>query len=166
MRDLVVDLLAEQPASRLREIDVQLDEQIVQAEEQVDALRAQSRFVKRALAEKGGGASQLPPDARPSGDRMREGPLRKPGDLRMAITQVIRAEPDRVWLPSLVRDRLAARGIEASSETIRATLRRMGESGELVRPKDSNGWLLAASQAAFANGTQAPTPKSSWALGG
>jgi hypothetical protein len=62
------------------------------------------------------------------------------GPLRYQIRQVLLAEPERPqWLPKEVHDELVVRGnAKVTLDNVRVTMRRMGESGELVRLDDDN----------------------------
>jgi hypothetical protein len=62
------------------------------------------------------------------------------GPLRYQIRQVLLAEPERPqWLPKEVHDELVIRGnAKVTLDNVRVTMRRMGESGELVRLDDDN----------------------------
>jgi hypothetical protein len=62
------------------------------------------------------------------------------GPLRYQIRQVLLAEPERPqWLPKEVHDELVIRGNDkVTLDNVRVTMRRMGESGELVRLDDDN----------------------------
>ncbi len=130
----VIELLAKQSTSRLRDMDKQIGEQI-------EDLRVQHDWVLRALAEKGVSATPAPAPSVSNGNGER--PKRKRSNKRQAITQVLLTDPGRVWLPSEVRDALLAQGVDSTAAAVRVTLRRMGDDGELERPSDGNGWKLA-----------------------
>jgi hypothetical protein len=142
MLDPVVTLLAKQSAKSLREMDDAITGQI-------DDLATQRAWIRRALAEKGigpeGDAETDKPSAPTNGNGARPG--RKRGDKRHAITELMQTDAGRVWLPSEIREGLAARGMDVTVAAVRVTMRRMGDDGELVRPDDGNGWLLATTGA-------------------
>lgn len=147
----IVDLLAKQSRSRLKEMELQIQEQI-------EGLQAQGRLIKRALAEQDQGAAKDRSE-RPSPETMR----RRRGPLREAITEIVRGDVTRIWLPSDVRAALAERGVNADLEAVRVSLRRMGEAGELARPSDGgNGWRVVVQT----NGPTTPPTQSSWEPGG
>lgn len=129
--DPVVELLAQTSATRLRDMDTKLSGQIAD-------LQVQQRWVRRALEQKG--AAPLTTDASSNGTGARA--KRKRSNKREAIMKVLGADPNRVWLPSEVKEGLLAVGIDSSVEAVRVTLRRMGDAGELTRPPDGNGWQL------------------------
>lgn len=132
--DPVIDLLAKQSAARLRDMDATVSKKI-------GDLLVQQAWVRRALEAKG---VAVPPREAPSnGNGARA--KRKRSNKRNAIMNILVSDPDRVWLPSEVRERLLAEGIDSSVEAVRVTLRRMGEDDELERPPDGNGWKLSDS---------------------
>lgn len=139
MLDPVVALLAKQSAKSLREMDEAIAGQI-------EDLATQRAWIRRALAEKGvdlttDTAESGKLSARVNGNGAKPG--RKRGDKRQAISQLMHSDPERVWMPSEIREGLAAQGIDVTVAAVRVTMRRMGDDGELVRPDDGNGWLLA-----------------------
>jgi len=140
MEDPLVSLLARQSAKSLREMDESIGGQL-------EDLTTQRTWVRRALAAKGvelePEAARAAPSATSNGNGKRPG--RKRGSKRGAILQIMRNDhdPERIWLPSEVREALERMGIDVTVEAVRVTLRRMGEDQELVRPADGNGWKLA-----------------------
>jgi hypothetical protein len=65
------------------------------------------------------------------------------GPLRAQILRVMKAGPRSKWLPKAVHQKLVARGNTKSSlANVRATMRRMVESGELVRLDESPWFAL------------------------
>lgn len=130
----VVELLTKQSRARLREMDTQITAQI-------EDLRVQSAWIKRALAEKGEGDDT-------TGGVPAVAAKRRRGQTREAIMSVIVADPERVWLPNEVRKGLLERGIDMKVEALRVALRRMGDDNELVRGPDGNGWKLASTNGA------------------
>jgi hypothetical protein len=146
--DPIVQLLAKQSAARLRDMDATLSGQITD-------LQVQQVWVRRALEEKG----VTPPTTSPATSEATHGEngsraKRKRSNKREAIMKVLMTNPNRVWLPSAVKEGLLAEGIDSSVEAVRVTLRRMGDDKELVRPEDGNGWMVADS-GAHSNGLEA-----------
>ena len=137
-----MSLLAKQSAKSLREIDESISGQLAD-------LTIQRTWVRRALAAKGielePEATTASPIVASNGNRngTRTRPGRRRGSKRGAILELMRTEPERVWLPSEVRAGLIQQGIDVTVEAVRVTLRRMGADDELVRPDDGNGWKVA-----------------------
>lgn len=145
----VLELLVKQSASRLRDMDEQIDAQLAD-------LRVQSAWIKRALAQKAGPS---PSDIRPLPEA-KPGAKRRRGSKRDAILRLLHTDPARVWLPSEVRDGLAGQGVQSTAEAVRVALRRMGEEGgTLVRGPDGNGWKLASNGEVPASTPTTPLPQ-------
>lgn len=136
MADPVTALLTKQSVARLRDMEREIASQL-------SDLQTQQVWVQRALAEKGASPASASSTDTPGTSSNGNRPKRKRSNKRQAITQVLLTDPARVWLPSEVRDALAAQGIDSTAAAVRVTLRRMGDDGELERPPDGNGWTLA-----------------------
>ena len=155
--DPVVEVLAKQSASRLREIGAQIDAQI-------EDLRVQGAWIKRAIDHKvGAGTSPAP--------RADDGATTKPAkrtrsSKRDLIKKIMQTDPARTWLPSEVRDALTTQGVESTAAAVRVALRRMGDDNEVVRPDDGNGWILASANGNSARPALAAAEPPSSDLGG
>lgn len=122
-------------------------------DEQIQELRVQGTWVKRALAAKGDESASSSPSASTNGNA-EASPKRRRGNKREAIRTVMRTDPDHVWLPSEVRAGLLEQGIDSTVEAVRVALRRMGDHDEVVRGEDGNGWKLAPTNGAAPEGPQ------------
>lgn len=132
--DPVVELLAKQTAARLRDMAAQIDTQI-------SDLRVQRAWIDRALEVKQPSTASSERTATTSKSTTKS----RRSSKRDAIKALMQTDPDRTWLPSEVRDGLAARDIESTAGAVRVALRRMGDDHEVVRPDDGHGWKLASS---------------------
>jgi len=138
--DLFLELLSKLSTSRLRERREQIHARIAR-------LQFEGEYVDRALAAKGTESASPPstssrrPDARPAVVK-----TKRRGNKRDAILAVMRTDPDRVWLPSEVRERLAAdQGIDMTRESVRVAMKRMLADRELQRPGEGlDGFKLVA----------------------
>jgi hypothetical protein len=129
--DPIVALLAKQSASRLREMR---DE----ANAQLQDLQNQIAWIDRALAEKGHGVRSSN-----TAENSLHRPGRRRGSKRGVIKNVLGTEPEREWTPREIQTALAERGIDATVESVRVTLRRMLDNeGEVER--GDHGWRFAS----------------------
>ncbi len=153
--DLFLQLLLRQSAQRLRELRGEAVATVERGQRDV-------RYIDMALEikEGSGGTAQAAArtDARPK-------KTAKPGSTREPIMQIVETDPDRVWLPSEVRDTLRDRyGIDAPSNTVRATMKRLLDEGKFARPYEGgHGFKLASTNG---SGPEPPTEATSSAAGG
>jgi hypothetical protein len=155
--DPVVELLAKQSASRLREMGAQI-------ETQIEDLRVQGAWIQRAIEHKlGTGTSSTPAADEDTPTRTAK---RTRSSKRDQIKKIMQTDPARTWLPSEVRDILTTQGVESTAAAVRVALRRMGDDNEVVRPDDGNGWILASANGNGAQPAPAAAEQPSSGLGG
>jgi len=136
-----------------------------QIETQIADLRVQGVWIQRAIDHKLGTGTS----AAPATDRGVDAPTaakRTRSSKRNLIKAIMRTDPGRTWLPSEVRDTLAAQGVESTAAAVRVALRRMGDDNEVVRPDDGNGWILASANGNGAQLAPAAAKQPSLGLGG
>lgn len=137
--DPFIELLTKQSLSRLRDMEAELDEALRRIGFERD-------IVRRAISEKQGSGKQLDLVVRSAGRtgvaevKGRRG-LRR-DDKRRAIIAVMETSPERVWMPIDVARALTADGVQETADSVRVMMRRM-VGGELQRPPDGNGFILA-----------------------
>lgn len=130
----VPELLAAQSKAKLRAMEQALDEQIAD-------LKIQKQWVGKALLAKGGGSK---PTVSAGDKASGQNTGRKTGSTEM-LRQIIKEQPERVWMPKDVIDAANEKGISSTDAAIRVALRRMYERGFLERGPDGTGWKLASS---------------------
>jgi len=136
-QDLFLQLLMKHSTTRLRELRADADEKIRQGQ-------LEKGYIDRALALKEG-HSDLKSPSRVGSSRTRKASS-KVSNTREYISTIVESDPERVWMPSEVRDELARRfNVEAHTGTIRATMKRLLDDGQFARPGDgAHGFKLAS----------------------
>lgn len=135
-----------------------------QIETQIDDLRVQGAWIQRAIDHKLGTGTSSAPAA--DGDTPTKTAKRTRSSKRDLIKTIMHTDPGHTWLPSEVRDKLAAQGVESTAAAVRVALRRMGDDHEVVRPDDGNGWILASANGNGAQPAPAAAEEPSSGLGG
>lgn len=115
--------------------------------EMIDRLGFENRYIDAELGRRSGAGPAQSKNA----------PTRKVGTRRQnkndAIKTVMRTDATAAWVPAVVRDRLAAEGIDATKDAIRVAMGRMADAGELVRDVTARGaFRLPDEQLAASNG--------------
>jgi len=144
--EMILDLLTKQSATRLREMRDNLRAEITR-------LQFEAEYVERALEAKQSkkaaataapavpGAPAAPQQAPGTdGDETLSGSGRS--NKREPILQIARTDPERVWMPSDMRDALARQGIATTPDAIRVTMRRMLLEGLFERGPKHQGFIL------------------------
>jgi hypothetical protein len=152
--ELILELLMKQSANRLRQMDEELTAEIRR-------LQFEAEYVHRALEQKQGGrvqsstrASALSP-ATPALDRNQHAPRR--ASKREPIMRIVREDPERVWMPADVRERLNAEGIDMTTDATRVAMRRMLDDGLFHRGPGGQGFKLASPNGTLEDAIAGPT---------
>src|SRR5215207_7074571 len=111
--DLFLELLLKHSAARLRELYAEADEKVTQGQ-------LEKRYIGKALAIKGGAATQ------PARVNARPKTSAKPGAAREPIIEIAQSDAEHAWLPSEMRNVLQDRyGLDIPTGTIRAAMKRL-----------------------------------------
>lgn len=141
--DFFIELLVKQSAQRLREMRAQIDANMAK-------LSFQREYVDQALAEKHASPSFHPstgagaPASSVEGKPARRQRASRRSNKRDAIRGVMETNPERIWMPAEVRDRLENQGVDTTRDAVRVAMKRMLELGDVERVGDRNGFKLAS----------------------
>ena len=120
----IVALLAKQSTKQLRDMEHEIQEQLV-------TLRLQHDLIQAALT-----AKMLTP----AGERdTRVAPDRR-GGRREIYLEIMSERPNHDWTPAEILAELTRRGLPSNGAAVRVMLRRMGEDGRIQRTP--HGWKL------------------------
>jgi hypothetical protein len=153
----VLDLLSNLSATKLQAMERLIEDQIAD-------LRSQKELVGRALTKKGARPRTTPngTDTKPTRRRRQGG---RTGSMAV-LRDIVREQPDRVWMPIEIIGEAHERGVTSQDQAIRVALRRLGEQNFLQRGPDGTGWQLAASQNGSGELFQTSPPSAQKAEGG